>query len=110
VVPFARLRERGGVFRRIGVAGHPRHAAMRSIIDDVRRAAEGHGGELFVEEQLTEHAPGTRLLGAADLDLLVTLGGDGTMLRGAQHGRRLVDAGAGRQPRTSRLHDIGGPG
>jgi NAD+ kinase len=73
-----------GVFRRIGVAGHPRHAAMRSIIDDVRRAAEGHGGELFVEEQLTEHAPGIRLLGAADLDLLVTLGGDGTMLRGAR--------------------------
>jgi NAD+ kinase len=73
-----------GAFRRIGVAGHPRHAAMRSIIDDVRRTAEGHGGELFVEEQLLEHAPGTRPLGAADLDLLVTLGGDGTMLRGAR--------------------------
>ncbi|HSJ06358.1 MAG TPA: NAD(+)/NADH kinase [Longimicrobiales bacterium] len=73
-----------GAFRRIGVAGHPRHAAMRAIIDEVRRTAEARGSELLVEAELMEHAPGTRPLGAADLDLLVTLGGDGTMLRGAR--------------------------
>jgi NAD+ kinase len=73
-----------GAFRRIGVAGHPRHAAMRSIIGELQRSAEAQGAEVLVEEQLAEHAPGARNFLAGDIDLLVTLGGDGTMLRGAR--------------------------
>lgn len=73
-----------GEFRRIGVAGHPRHAAMPMIIAELQRAAESRGAELLVEEQLQEHAPHARGFRPADLDLLVTLGGDGTMLRGAR--------------------------
>lgn len=74
----------GGVFRRIGIAGHPRHAAMPVVIEEIRRVGEREGAELLVEEQLLEHAPGARPMRGEDLDLLITLGGDGTMLRGAR--------------------------
>jgi NAD+ kinase len=73
-----------GGFRRIGVAGHTRHAEMRAIIADLQRIAERHGAEILVEEQLLPHAPGAPLLRAEQLDLLITLGGDGTLLRGAR--------------------------
>jgi NAD+ kinase len=74
----------GGAFRRIGVAGHPRHRAMRVIIAELQEAAAAEGAEVLVEESLTEHAPGARVFRVPDIDLLVTLGGDGTMLRGAR--------------------------
>jgi NAD+ kinase len=74
----------GGGFRRIGVAGHPRHAAMRAIIAELQHTADAHGAELLVEEQLAEHSPGARGFRASEIDLLITLGGDGTMLRGAR--------------------------
>jgi NAD+ kinase len=74
----------GGAFRRIGLAGHPRHDTMRAIIGEVRDIAETGGAELFVEEILLEHAPGARSMEGEKLDLLITLGGDGTMLRGAR--------------------------
>jgi NAD+ kinase len=74
----------GGVFRRIGVAGHARHAAMRDIILELQRGAEARGAEVLVEEHLVAHAPGSSVFRMDDIDLLVTLGGDGTMLRGAR--------------------------
>lgn len=74
----------GGVFRRIGIAGHPRHAAMGDIIDEIQRVVEVEDAELFIEEQLAEHAPGLPFMRVEDVDLLITLGGDGTMLRGAR--------------------------
>jgi NAD+ kinase len=74
----------GGVFRRIGVAGHPRHPEMRAIIGELQRCVEAEGAELLVEEHLTANAPGARVFRIEDIDLLVTLGGDGTMLRGAR--------------------------
>jgi len=73
-----------GEFRRIGVAGHPRHAAIRPTIQELRAAAERNGAELFIEERLADVAPGTPLFDPQDLDLLITLGGDGTLLRGAR--------------------------
>jgi NAD+ kinase len=73
-----------GGFRRIGVAGHPRHAALQSVIAELQRAADAQGAEVLVEEQLAEHVPAARVFQPADLDVLVTLGGDGTMLRGAR--------------------------
>jgi NAD+ kinase len=74
----------GGAFRRIGVAGHPRHAAMRAIIGELQRSAEAEGAEVLVEDALREHVPGARVFRVPDIDLLITLGGDGTMLRGAR--------------------------
>ncbi|HSJ09742.1 MAG TPA: NAD(+)/NADH kinase, partial [Longimicrobiales bacterium] len=73
-----------GEFRRIGVAGHPRHAAIRSTIQDLRAAAERNGAEILVEDRLAEVAPGTPQFEPHELDLLITLGGDGTLLRGAR--------------------------
>ncbi|MEX0906714.1 MAG: NAD(+)/NADH kinase, partial [Gemmatimonadota bacterium] len=55
-----------------------------STIDDLQRIAERVGAELLVEEALAKHAPGTRPFEAPDIDLLITLGGDGTLLRGAR--------------------------
>lgn len=73
-----------GGFRRIGVAGHPRHDAIRPTLDELRRAAEAHGAELLVEERLQELAPDARVFEPDSVDLLITLGGDGTLLRGAR--------------------------
>jgi NAD+ kinase len=73
-----------GEFRRIGVAGHPRHTEFRNILADMQRAAERNGAEILVEEQLAEHAPGCTVYRPDEIDLLVTLGGDGTLLRGAR--------------------------
>jgi NAD+ kinase len=74
----------GGPFRRIGVAGNARHTSIRDTIIDVRRTAEEAGAEVFIEEQLTDYAPGLPVFDPRDIDLLITLGGDGTLLRGAR--------------------------
>jgi NAD+ kinase len=77
----------GGEFRRVGVAGHPRHDGIRAIIAELQRAGERYGAEILVEQQLASYAPGAAIFRADELDLLITLGGDGTLLRGA----RLLD-------------------
>jgi NAD+ kinase len=74
----------GGEFRRVGVAGHPRHENLRAVIAQLQRAGERHGAEILVEEQLAPHAPGAVVFDPAELDVLITLGGDGTLLRGAR--------------------------
>jgi len=73
-----------GAFRRIAVAGHPRHDAIRPVLDQLRRFADAHGAELLIEAQLEELAPGQPIFEDIDFDLLITLGGDGTLLRGAR--------------------------
>ena len=75
--------EAGG-FRRIGVAGHPRHDAIRPTLDELRRTAEAHGAEVLVEESRQDMAPGVATFDGDNVDLLITLGGDGTLLRGAR--------------------------
>lgn len=78
---------------RIGVVGHPRYAPLHETLDRVVRFAEERGLRLLLEPELLALAPGGDPLTAercAELDLLLTLGGDGTLLRGArmvaQHG------------------------
>jgi NAD+ kinase len=73
--------------RRIGVVGHARYAQLESTLQRVVAFAEERGKELFLEESL--HARGSRgelfrPEDAASLDLLVSLGGDGTLLRAAR--------------------------
>jgi NAD+ kinase len=72
-----------GEFRRIGVAGHARHTGMRDMLAELQRIAETHSAELLVEEQLADHAPAAGVFTTHGVDLLITLGGDGTLLRGA---------------------------
>jgi NAD+ kinase len=74
----------GGGFRRIGVAGHPRHDTTRATLDELRRTADQHEAELLVEDRLQELAPDADVFQPGDIDLLITLGGDGTLLRGAR--------------------------
>jgi NAD+ kinase len=73
--------------RRIGVVGHPRYAALHDIVDRIAAFAEMHQLDLAFEEQLLpspEAGPALDARSIADLDLLITLGGDGTLLRGAR--------------------------
>jgi NAD+ kinase len=73
--------------RRIGVVGHPRYAVFNAALARLVKLAEEEGWRLFVEPELAPLLPGSELLAGAlcpELDLLLTLGGDGTLLRGAR--------------------------
>lgn len=73
--------------RRIGVVGHPRYAELHETFRRVQAFADAHGVALALEPQLLPSEAAAPVLtrdGMADLDLLLTLGGDGTLLRGAR--------------------------
>ena len=70
--------------RRIGLIGQSRYAGLGEAISQLKRLAEQHGLELSAEESLSEYWPDARGFNPTAIDLLVTLGGDGTLLRGAR--------------------------
>lgn len=70
--------------RRVGVVGHPRYARFQAAVEGLRRFADQHGLELRVERTLEETIPDAEPFRPDEVDLLVTLGGDGTLLRGAR--------------------------
>lgn len=73
--------------QRIGVVGHPRYASLDAALHRLAAFAEGEGLDLVFEEALLPPAEGATALHPDDiagLDLLLTLGGDGTLLRGAR--------------------------
>lgn len=82
-----------GAPRRIGVVGHPRYAQFAEALARLASLARREGAELYFEDPLLELEAGARRLThecVPDLELLLTLGGDGTLLRGARmvaHGR-----------------------
>lgn len=76
---------------RIGVVGNRRYDGLEAVLCTLQRRAPELGMTLVFEGELADVVPGAeRLDDPSDIDALLTLGGDGTMLRGA----RLV---AGRQ-------------
>ena len=69
----------------VGVVGNPRYAGLAAILPGRAARAKGLGVTLHSEPTLEpywpEHLPP---LGSAPLDCMLTLGGDGTLLRGAR--------------------------
>ncbi len=75
----------GGMrLRRLGVVGHVGYAGLETALDTVRRFADSHGLELAAEEGIRELLPEAAVFPADGVDLLLTFGGDGTLLRGAR--------------------------
>ncbi len=70
---------------RIGVVGHRGYRGLPEVLQALTLLAPSLNFTLGFEDEIIEFAPGAHPLGALDdLDLLMTLGGDGTMLRAAR--------------------------
>ena len=74
-------------FRRLGVVARSNHPRMEEALGRLHRFAATHGLELIFEKEIDETAPpGTNVLGlmSSAPDLVVALGGDGTLLRASR--------------------------
>jgi NAD+ kinase len=70
---------------RLGVIGHLDYPELPAILSIIFRLAGELTLEPMFEPDLLDVAPGTgRLEADTEIDALVTLGGDGTLLRGAR--------------------------
>lgn len=70
---------------RVGVVGHQGYAGLPDVLETVRRLAPALGLELSFEEALRAPAgDGAPPLQPGALDAVLTLGGDGTLLRAAR--------------------------
>jgi NAD+ kinase len=70
---------------RLGVVGHHGYDSLPGVLRTLTEAAPRFGIELYFEKDLVALAPGGRPLEKpASIDALLTLGGDGTLLRGAR--------------------------
>ena len=68
----------------VGVIGNPRYAGLAAILPGMAARAEGLGLALLSEPALEPYWPAhPPPIGSAPLDALITMGGDGTLLRGA---------------------------
>jgi NAD+ kinase len=73
--------------RAVGVVGNPHHHSVHQTVHRFVELATEAGIDLYLERDLLGIAPGAaRLIGehVPALDLLLTFGGDGTLLRGAR--------------------------
>jgi NAD+ kinase len=69
----------------LGVVGHPGYEGLPQVLRTLGELAPALGLELLYERELHEAAGvGKRLEDPSTLDALLTLGGDGTLLRGAR--------------------------
>lgn len=71
-------------FRRIGVVGQPRYDGLDAALRTVSGFTLEHGLALHVEEHLRGSLPEAESFRPGEVDLLLTFGGDGTLLRGAR--------------------------
>ena len=83
--------------RRVGVLYHPKIADSHQLADEMAAHLESLGASTWIGSVWDEHAVEARI---DQLDLLVTLGGDGSMLRAgrmsAPHGVPIVGINLGR--------------
>jgi NAD+ kinase len=73
--------------KRIGVVGNPKYRNVAEAVDRLLRLAPDHEFELFLDRQLRtgrEGAVAELPASAEEIDLLITLGGDGALLGGAR--------------------------
>jgi NAD+ kinase len=69
----------------VGVVGNPRYAGLAALLPGMAARAESLGLTLLSEPPLEPYWPRhLDPIGTAPLDALITLGGDGTLLRGAR--------------------------
>lgn len=87
----------------VGVVGNPRYRDLRGLLTRLAAAAPRHRLTLFTEPDLATLWPASvPAIGqdGAGLDLLLTFGGDGTLLRGARlvgsHGTPILGVNLGR--------------
>jgi NAD+ kinase len=71
-------------FRRFGVIGHARYVALEPTLSALSNFARAHNLELAAERELLGFLPDAADLIPEEIDVLITLGGDGTLLRGAR--------------------------
>jgi NAD+ kinase len=71
-------------FRRIGVIGRSGDARVADMLDRLRRVGDSHGAQLVARESAGDTFPDGPLFDTGEIDLLITLGGDGTLLHGAR--------------------------
>ncbi len=70
---------------RLGVLGHRGYEGLQDVLAELQRLAPELGLSLFIERGLLDDARDANPLGEdGPLDVLLTLGGDGTFLRGAR--------------------------
>lgn len=69
---------------RLGVVGHSGYPELPGALQRLRELAPGLGLRLRIESELPALDGDQRLDSADDIDALLTLGGDGTLLRGAR--------------------------
>ncbi len=69
---------------RLGVVGHRGYTGLPAVLQTLRELSPALGLELAYEDELHEIAGGKRIEDPSHLDALLTLGGDGTLLRGAR--------------------------
>lgn len=70
---------------RVGVVGHRGYAGLPAVLRTLEELSPGLGFELHFEDGIHEEAGyGERLTDPSQLDVMLTLGGDGTLLRGAR--------------------------
>jgi len=70
---------------RLGIVGHVDYEGLDPILEFLAREAPGLGYSLAYEAQMQKLAPGGAQLGhPSQIDALITLGGDGTLIRGAR--------------------------
>ena len=77
---------------KVGVVGNPRYADLRSLLRELAELAPSRGIRLLTEPSLVPLWDDVHSLLDQDVpDVLITFGGDGTLLRGARllHGREI---------------------
>lgn len=71
--------------KRLGVVGHRGYPELPAILDELVRTATELGAELYFERELLDLAgTGAALDSPEQIDLAISLGGDGTLLRTAR--------------------------